>query len=585
MSLIESLGNRFGFVRRLAEGALRPELVELRATQAMYDMYDSKQRSLQEGLAELDLSVDNIGWRDMMTPGVRDFNPEMRKRMNLLARIFFLKNPLINRAVTIKSFYVFARGVQVNSKNKDVNAVVQAFLDDPLNKIELTGEQARTNKEQDLQNFGNLFFVFFVDKMSTGRVTVRTVPIDEVIDIITDPNDSKVAWFYKRMWSQRNIDYASGTLRIEQMTAYYPDIGYAPKDGKPATIGGETIHWDTPIYHVKVGGMSDMKFGVPETWQAIDWARAYKEFLEDWASVVRAYARWAWKMKVAGGMRGVQAAKKRFQTTFASGAPPLTTGIDTNPPPVTASMFIGSEGADLEPVKTSGMTTRAEDGRRLMLMVCAAVGLPETFFGDVSTGNLATAKSLDRPTELMIVNRQKLWVDVLKTIMGVVVYWAATAPNGPLKGLLASETNGTGTDLLDLKLDDDGDPTTDTVDVAFPPILEHDIKEVLTAIVAGGTLNGYAPAGTMDMRTLSRLVLTALEVEDVDELLNAMYPDDETPMPPTPEPNAGAGDPNRDDADIDRAKSNKKSSKEEKLKESVDALRGAIIRLVEKERS
>src|SRR5262249_50712420 len=157
------------------------------------------------------------------------------------------------------------------------------------------------------------------------------------------------------------------------------------------TVRGVPVRWDAPIYHIKTGGFSDMRFGVPEIYAAVDWAKAYKEFLEDWATITRALSRFAWKASTKGGQRGVAALKSRLSTTLGSGA-----GMgETTPPPVTGSIAVMSEGNNLEPIKTAGATTSMEDGRRLLLMVCSALGLPETFFGDVSVGTLATATSLD----------------------------------------------------------------------------------------------------------------------------------------------------------------------------------------------
>src|SRR5690606_19652667 len=103
-------------------------------------------------------------------------------------------------------------------------------------------------------------------------------------------------------------------------------------------------------------------------------------------------------------------------------------GTITNPAPVVGSTFISGAGVKLEAVKTSGATVSAEDGRRIMLMVAAAMNLPETFYGDASVGSLATAKSLDRPTELAIKDRQSLWIDVLNAIHDFVLFWQVKAP-------------------------------------------------------------------------------------------------------------------------------------------------------------
>lgn len=480
---------------------------QLRASDANLALL--QEQLVQETLAELELSIEDKQWISLSKVW-GDFDRRQLKDIWDLSRLMYLKNPLINRAVNLQAYYVWGQGVQIEAKSALVNERVQAFLDAPRNTVELTGHQARTLKESDLQVYGNLFFVLFTDKVS-GAVTVRSIPADEVTDIICNPEDRKEPWYYKREWSQSSLDPASGVVAAKYQIAYYPDWRYRPGNGKPETIGASPVQWDTPVYHLRIGGLSDMKFGVPEVYQAIDWARAYKSFLEDWATIVRAYARFAWQMRTPN-KAGVAAAKAKFGTTLGTGG----TSSETNPPPVTGSMFVGREGYELQPVRTSGATTSAEDGRRLLLMVCAATGMPESFFGDVSVGTLATAKSLDRPTELKFSDRRSLWADVLGDILQYVVDAALAAATNPLPEI-DPET---------------GEDIDRHIDISFPPILEHSITESVGAIVSAATLDGKAPAGTIpDTKMLSRMLLTALGAQDVDELLEQLFPEDQQTPP------------------------------------------------------
>ncbi len=158
-------------------------------------------------------------------------------------------------------------------------------------------------------------------------------------------------------------------------------------------------------------------------------------------------------------------------------------------------------------MRTAGATTEPEQGRRVMLMVAAAFGLPETFFGDASTGSLATAVSLDRPTELKFLEAQERWREVLQRIARFVLTRSCTAP----KGKLREKANGKNVDQI-------------VIDVKFPSILEHDITARVTAIVEAMNLNGFQTTG-IDERTGVGLLLAELGVEDVQGVLEAMYPE------------------------------------------------------------
>ena len=47
----------------------------------------------------------------------------------------------------------------------------------------------------------------------------------------------------------------------------------------------------------------------------------------------------------------------------------------------------------------------------LRLQVCAAVGLSEQYFGDISSGNLATAKTTELPLQKQFESHQAIWSD------------------------------------------------------------------------------------------------------------------------------------------------------------------------------
>jgi hypothetical protein len=466
---------------------------------------------LRESLAELEQSLaqDSIGWQAIGEMVGTEFSRDAIRQICKLARLMWLKNPLIRSAVDTQMVYVFGQGVTIRANDPEVNDVVQAFLDDSKNQAEFTSHQSRQLKEIDLRLFGNLFFVFFID-VKSGRVRVRTLPVDQVEEIVRNPEDAKEPWFYLRAWTQTNLDGA-----LEQYKVAYPDWRYS-QDTKPTSVRGYSVDWDHPVYHVKTGCLGDMKFGVSEVYPALDWAKAYKMFLEDWATLTRAYSRFAHKLTLPS-QKMVAGAKAKLGTTYGNSG----SAGETNPPPVTGSTFIASPGVDISPIRIGGANVSMEDGRRLLLMVCAAVGLPETFMGDTSVGSLATAKSLDRPTELRFRNRQTLWGDVHQAILGFVIEQAVRS--GALKGQVYKEEDGT--PRVELAPDEEGEPRDATVTVDWPGVLEHDTPALVGSIVDAATMRGQPQAGVIAPKTVSKLLLQALSVDDVDSLLDELYPE------------------------------------------------------------
>jgi len=287
----------------------------------------------------------------------------------------------------------------------------------------------------------------------------------------------------------------------------------------PDEFAGKPVEWAAPVYHVKTNCLPDMKFGVSEIYSAIDWAGAYKKFLENWSKLTEAYARFAWNMTTRGGLQKVNAAKAKIERLVGKTDPNATTDIEsslqTTRLPV-ASTFVSGESVQLTPVRTQGATTSSEDSRRLMLMVASSSGIPEQILtGDPSTGNLATAKAMERPLELQFTNRQTLWKDVWWDILQYVIDRAILT--GHLPGY---ELEDPYTEEVRVMLDiEEVDPVTRDVVIEFPPLLEHDITQTVQAIVTAATLDNKTLAGTMDRKTMARLLLQALNADDVEEIL------------------------------------------------------------------
>lgn len=478
-----------------------------------------------ERLAELELALDDIGWHRLSLENDWEFSRDGIDRIVALSRLNTLKNPLIKRAVHLKADYVFGQGVEISARDDDINTdVIQPFLDDPANAKVLFSDVALPAKDRTLTTDGNVVLVLFPNPL-TGHVSVRSVPVDEIRDIITNPRDRAEVWFYKRCWIEREFiaDEYSGTYRTVTREAWHPDWRYQPATQTP-TIDRAPVDWGAPIYHATVGGLDGMRFGIPETYAALDWAKAYKLFLEDWSTIVRSLSRFAWQLVVK---RNPKAAAQKLGTTVSPSAP-----RDMNPSPAAGAVFTGAEGTDLKALPKTDAVIASEDGIWLAKMVAAAVGIPYTILmGDPDVGNLATAKTLDRPTELGMIGRQRVWAEILRDLCSFAIDWAIRAPGGKLAGrsetgpdgrprLVVDPVTKSGAKGIDGAPDQPDEEVSGadrrTIDVTFPAILEDDILERIKAIVTAGDTELPPPD------VILRLLLTALGVDDIDEIVAAL---------------------------------------------------------------
>lgn len=475
---------------------------------------------MTEAIAELELAMEDIGWFRMSGWGDREFSFMGLKKIRRLARLSYLKNPLIRHGVEVQTHYVWGQGCSVSARNEEINNVIRRFVDDPKNTSTFTGHQARLDKERELATHGDLFLALFTNQ-ATGRVIVRSIFPDEVTDIITNPQDRHEPWYYKREWAEAQFDPGSGVVSSEPQICFYPDwrltYNKSKKLPKPKSIGGHPVIWDAPVYHVKVGGFSDMKFGVPEVYSALDWARAVKDDLSDYATIRRAHSRYAWKM-VSKTKGGVKTAKDFLSSTLNIGG---SGSMEHNPPPIAGSTLLQTENFDFTPIKTAGMVPSPEEGKRLWLLCAAGMGIPLTILsGDADVGNLATAKTLDRPTELQMESRRTLWADVNIDILNYVIDQAAIKPQGALAGKGRWDIDrysGEGRVVIDGIDDRD-------ISFQFPSILERDVRLLVAAIVSAVTLNGKQNAGLFDDKTIATMLLTALGEDEVDPIVNRIFP-------------------------------------------------------------
>jgi len=324
-----------------------------------------------ETINELELALEDVGWNKLSGADEHDFSRDGLRKICKNSFLFFEKNPLIGRSVETKANYVFGQGVTIKAEHPLVDEVVQTFMDDRKNKKVFSTVIQLVKLEKDLNIDGNLFFAFF--KNSDGQVRISPIIFDEIWDTVTNPEDKNEVWLYERQWNDKRDSsghfVSTGKVRKE----YYPDWEHRPSNANP-TYNGKPVHWESPVYHVKVNAVLNQKFGLSEIYSAQDWARAYNRFLQDWATIVRSYARFAWQMTKKSGSGGRLAAKTKLDSQISSD--------NYKPAPAAGSVFIGSDDTKMAPMRTAGATTSAEDGRRLLLMVCAATGLPECYSED-----------------------------------------------------------------------------------------------------------------------------------------------------------------------------------------------------------
>ena len=463
---------------------------------------------LHESLADLALAREDRGWQMLSLSHQAVMSRAGLNQSAELCRVMVSANPLIKRGLALRHAYVWGGGVEIeprDKENEDLLAVVEDFID--VNAASLFDAQAQEELERALGTDGNLFLAHFT-KPSTGRVKVRSLPFTEIAEVITNPEDRDDPWYYLRRWTATEVS-PTGSRETVNYEAYYPALSYRPRV-RPKTIDDIEILWDAPVRHVSVNRLDGHDFGLGDAFASIDWARAYSDFLNDWARLMKALAKYAWRVTGENGRkaRGAAAEVRKNNANTAR----VTAG---NPRPGGEASTVVSAGSTLEAIPKSGATLDSESGRPLAAMVAAGLGLPVTqLLADPGqTGARAVAETLDKPTALEFKGRQRLWQRVYRDCITYRIHQAVKAPNGPLSGTIVRDEWDN--EVVTLA---GGDAT---IEITFGPIDEIDPKALLEAIAIADGLD------LIPDEVIVRAALAAIPgVEDIDEIMRDLLDDD-----------------------------------------------------------
>ena len=423
--------------------------------------------------ADIELALEDQGWVRLGKSAEMD--SVSRRAVVERARLYWHRDPLAKQAVRLWTDYSVGTGMSFRAKDEKAQTLLETFYKHRKNR-KLLGPQGQRKSSHKLLIDGEVFFTFFKGDPPLLR---RIDPL-QISKIITHPEDEETPIYYQR-------DFVIGNV---PMTKFYRDWALEPKEEQEAgtlkdangqAIGGSQIVEDVVLYHVPLDPLGNR--GNSLLTPALDWLREHRRFMQARVAITQALARFVMKAKVKGGPAVLEAARK----TLASS---LTKGSDTeiNPPAAAGSTWFENQGMDLSAItRKSGAGEARNDSDMFKLMISAGVNIMLHYFGDPSTGNLATATAMELPM---------------------------------LKAFLAYQTLWTGVyDDFDTIVLDQAEFTGDRfIDRDWPPIIEADIGVLATAITAFG----QAMPGLMQQPEMVQRVLTALRINNPQEIIQRM---------------------------------------------------------------
>lgn len=409
---------------------------------------------------EDELKLEDEGWILLGASTGEVVSAASRKANLLLSRLYYTKDPLARQAIRLWTDYTFGSGMTWQVEEESTQKALKGFWDAKANQSVLSARGQRKSSDKLLVD-GEIFFAVFLG--SKGEAKIRRIDPLEITEIITNPDDVEDVRFYKREWTDS---------QSKAHVTIYRSFNNPKGEGVKDSLGADVKHNDDAfVYHLTYNTIGQR--GNPLLLPALDWIKQYRRFLASRVAVMLALARFAWKAKTKGGQTAVDSIKATYQDKEVAAG----------------SVIVENFGSDMQPIKTdSGASNAYQDGRMLKLQVAAAVGIPEQYFGDISIGNLATAKTVELPMMKMFQSYQAVWSDAFKDIDELVL-----------------EHNGVSEDKW-------------YVDRDFPAIAPADVAQIAESLAL--ILQNLPQLG--DSPDVLQVALMALGINDPAEVLDAL---------------------------------------------------------------
>lgn len=429
---------------------------------------DKELQGLQEVMTEYKRTLEDIGWINLNLDdqmGNKSLLGDTIDKIINRSRIYYYRNPLAGHWCHLTTWFTFGEGIsKPKAKDeKNIQPIIDGFWDDPDNQLAMTSFEAQQKLCNKLQYEGNLYLALFVDQ--SGNVRVRMFNSNQVEDIILFPDDNLRPAFYKIRIPDNKYDFVSDGYQFKNnIVKYYPHYDMTKNLIDEMNIPENKKVEDVYIIHIKDNCDINDKKGVPVLYRGLDWMKAHKDTVADAATLVKSLSHLAWKKKVKGSAAQVNSIRNALHaktdlSNFRASA---------------GSTQVENEGVDTTAINTptGGAVIAEKIQRQEKLMVAAASGLFEHYFGDPSTGNLATAKSMELPMIKKFVANQRLWADIYQKVLQFVINKKIEA--GKLAGSVRYD------DFISRNV-----YVTNierNIDIDFPPIIESELKPEAEAL-------------------------------------------------------------------------------------------------------
>lgn len=332
---------------------------------------------------------DEDQWRRLTGHGNRDLSPMTHARMRQLAFYLWQTNLLANRLIELPVAYLLAEGVTVQVGDEEAQTWLDAFWNDPINKMDLK----LTKKVRELALFGEQCWPAFVNEVN-GHVRLGYLDPDLIETVVMDPD---------------NAEQPIGIVTVKDKKGHarrYRVIVTGPEEiFSQRTQALRQTFADGECFYYRVNELSNSRRGYSDLLAGIDWADSYEQFLfgeMERASFQRAFI---WDVTLKGATP--EEVLKRAKEIAA---------------PRPASIRVHNDSEEWQAVTPDVKGTEQDAFTRILRNHVLGSGtIPEHWFGGGGDVNLATASEMGEPTFKVFSMRQRLLKHVIEDVCKFVI--------------------------------------------------------------------------------------------------------------------------------------------------------------------
>lgn len=350
---------------------------------------------------KISLAIDDIGWQPLGMPGgEHPMTLQTIRQASDACQALSVVNPMVKNGLQIQNAYIWGHGVKVLPDNATwVTPSMRRVIGTP---------QAQTEINNTLRCSGNLFFL-----IDPARGIVQRIPMEQISGAVLRPGDAETRLYIKRTYTDFStmLDVRFNDAPLDQANGRAVERWYATDElegPRQASIQGVEVDQNQIMVVESRNRQFGWTWGVPDVLSVIFWTQAYKEYLENCATLAKAYARFAWKV-VSSTKRG----QKRTSNQLAQ--PPQHDSQTNTLSQVGGAVALGAN-QDIQALQNA-RSVDFNAGRPLAALIAAGLGVPITALtSDPSEGNRATAETLDEPTRLGMEMQQRMFGELIARI-------------------------------------------------------------------------------------------------------------------------------------------------------------------------